>query len=47
MSVSTKGLNAHALPGKCDLCMDRLDAGLQPACVTACTTHALKLVRIE
>ncbi len=33
--------------GKCDLCMERLDAGLQPACVTACTTHALKLVRIE
>ncbi len=29
---------------KCDLCMDRIDAGLKPACVTGCTTHALSLV---
>ncbi|GAB6175802.1 hypothetical protein JCM16814_06930 [Desulfobaculum senezii] len=29
---------------KCDLCMDRIDRGLEPACVTACTTHALEFV---
>ncbi|MFV0435990.1 MAG: 4Fe-4S dicluster domain-containing protein [Desulfopila sp.] len=31
---------------KCDLCMDRLDAGQKPACVAKCATHALKLVAL-
>lgn len=32
---------------KCDYCMDRVDAGMRPACVTKCTTHALKFVILQ
>lgn len=32
---------------KCDYCMDRLDGGLQPACVTACPTGCLHFDRAE
>jgi len=27
---------------KCDYCMERIDQGLKPACVTVCTTHCLE-----
>ncbi|HID98106.1 MAG TPA: 4Fe-4S dicluster domain-containing protein [Thermodesulfobacteriaceae bacterium] len=29
---------------KCDLCRDRIDQGLEPACTTKCTTGAIRLV---
>ena len=32
---------------KCDLCQKRLEAGQEPACVSACLTHALQFVDVE
>jgi len=32
---------------KCDLCVERLDEGLRPACVAACPTDALQLVDLD
>jgi DMSO reductase iron-sulfur subunit len=32
---------------KCDYCMDRIDRGLKPACVTVCTTHCLHFGRTD
>ncbi len=32
---------------KCDYCMDRVDAGLKPACVSKCTAHALQFVTLQ
>jgi Fe-S-cluster-containing dehydrogenase component len=32
---------------KCDLCMDRIDAGEQPICVSVCPTNALQFGRPE
>jgi NADPH-dependent glutamate synthase beta subunit-like oxidoreductase/Fe-S-cluster-containing dehydrogenase component len=32
---------------KCDFCMDRIDQGLKPACVTVCPSHCLEFGAIE
>ncbi len=32
---------------KCDYCVDRVDQGLKPACVTVCTTHCLDFGKVE
>ena len=32
---------------KCDLCVERIEAGEQPACVAACPTGALKFVELD
>jgi Fe-S-cluster-containing dehydrogenase component len=32
---------------KCDYCMDRIDKGLQPACVRKCVTQCLHFGRVE
>ncbi|HWA25934.1 MAG TPA: DmsC/YnfH family molybdoenzyme membrane anchor subunit [Lacunisphaera sp.] len=32
---------------KCDMCHQRLGAGEAPACVQACPTHAIKVVKVE
>ncbi len=33
--------NKKEVAQKCDLCVDRLDRGLQPACVAACPSHCI------
>lgn len=39
-------MNGHAM-AKCDMCRDRLNAGLQPACVASCLARALDIGTLE
>ncbi len=39
--------SASGKVGKCNLCMDRIDQGLEPACVAKCVTDALTFTRPE
>ena len=41
------GPEKNARMQKCDLCVDRLEAGAQPVCVEACPMHALDAGPIE
>ncbi len=38
---------AEKVVAKCDFCIDRVRKGLQPACVEACPTKALRYGRVE
>jgi len=37
----------RGVPQKCDLCVERIDRGLQPACVAACPSHCIYYGDIE
>ncbi|MFU8818622.1 MAG: 4Fe-4S dicluster domain-containing protein [Desulfurivibrio sp.] len=32
---------------KCNYCLDRVDAGIKPACVTRCTAQPLRFVALQ
>jgi len=40
------GLEGRAII-KCDMCLERMEQGQEPACVEACPTKALRLVSLE